>query len=132
MEFNERERKRILVVDDEPIMLRSINIWLGADYDLFLVNSGEAAIDFLYKQKVDLILLDYKMPTMSGSEVLTNLQSNKNTKRIPVIFLTGKNDRKTVMSVVQLKPDGYILKSLTPQEIKDSVANFFETRVVNF
>ncbi|HAK68946.1 MAG TPA: hypothetical protein DEO40_02880 [Treponema sp.] len=129
MEFNERERKRIMVIDDEPIMLRTINNWLGNDYELLLAKSGEAGIDMLYKQKVDLILLDYKMPTMEGPDVMQALRSNEKTERIPIIFLTGKNDRGTVLNAVRLKPDGYILKSLSPQEIKASVADFFKNRV---
>ena len=129
MEFYEREKKRILVIDDEPIMLRSINTWLGADYELLFAKSGEAGIDMLFKHKVDLILLDYKMPTMEGPDVMQALRSNEKTERIPIIFLTGKNDRETVMNAVRLKPDGYILKSLTPQEIKSSVSDFFTNRV---
>ena len=127
---NERKKKRILVVDDEPIMLRNINSWLGGEYELFLVNSGDAAIDFLFNQKVDLILLDYMMPTMSGVELLRSLRASWDTKSIPVIFLTGKNDRNTVMDAVQQKPDGYILKSQPPEELRTTVANFFRNRVV--
>lgn len=123
-------RKRILVVDDEPIILRSIKIWLDNDFDLFLVNSGELALEFLDSHFVDLVLLDYKMPTMDGPRVLEAIRSNEKLKDTPVIFLTASNDRQSVITAMQYKPDGYILKSETPEEIKTAVVDFFKNRAL--
>ena len=129
---NSRAKKRVLVVDDEAIMLRSVKVWLGEDFEVSLVNSGETAIDFLTKHPVDLVLLDYRMPGMTGPDVLKALRQNELTKRIPVIFLTGKNDKESIMQVVALKPNGYILKTKKPEEIKAAVVDFFKTRVWSF
>ena len=123
-------RRRILVVDDEPIILRSIKIWLDNDFDLFLVNSGEMALEFLESHFVDLVLLDYKMPTMDGPSVLEAIRSNEKLKDTPVIFLTANNDRQSVITAMQYKPDGYILKSETPDEIKTAVVDFFKNRAL--
>lgn len=123
-------KKRILVVDDEPIILRSIKIWLGDDYDLYLVNSGEMALQLLDMHPIDLVLLDYKMPTMDGPKVLENIRKDERLKNLPVIFLTANNDRQSVINAMQLKPDGYILKSKTPEEIKEAVSDFFKKRIV--
>ena len=87
MEKNDVTKKRILVVDDEPIMLRSIKNWLGEQFEVSLVNSGETALQFLDMHPIDLVLLDYKMPTMTGSEVLQKIRNDKNMKDLPVIFL---------------------------------------------
>ena len=122
-------RKRILVVDDEPIILRSIKIWLDNEFDLFLVNSGETALEFLETHLVDLVLLDYKMPTMDGPKVLEAIRSSYRLKELPVIFLTANNDRQSVITAMQYKPDGYILKSKTPDEIKAAVEDFFKNRL---
>ncbi len=123
-------KKRILVVDDEPIILRSIKIWLGDDYDLYLVNSGEMALQLLDMHPIDLVLLDYKMPTMDGPKVLENIRKDERLKNLPVIFLTANNDRQSVINAMQLKPDGYILKSKTPEEIKEAVSDFFKKRII--
>ena len=64
------ERKRILVVDDDPIVLRQIKALLGNTYDVYLVNSGSAALEFLGKHEVELVLLDFEMPEMNGPSVL--------------------------------------------------------------
>lgn len=130
MERNDKERKHILIVDDEPIILRSIKVWLGEDFDLSLVTSGEMAIEFLDMHPVDLVLLDYKMPTMDGPQVLEAIRKDERLKNLPVIFLTANNDRQSVINVMPLKPDGYILKSKSPEEIKDAVIDFFKHRVI--
>ena len=56
------------------------------------------------------------------------IRSEPNSAQIPVIFLTGKNDRESVVSVMRLKPDGYLLKSMSREDILASVDRFFETR----
>lgn len=130
MERNDTKRKHILVVDDEPIILRSIKLWLGDDFDLSLVNSGETAIEFLDMHPVDLVLLDYKMPTMDGPSVLEAIRNDDRISNLPVIFLTANNDRQSVINAMQFKPDGYILKSKSPDEIKEAVIDFFKHRVI--
>ena len=119
-------KRRILVVDDEPIILRSIKIWLGNEYELYLVNSGETALELLESYHVDLVLLDYRMPTMDGPKVLEAIRNNEKLKDLPVIFLTANNDRQSVITAMQYKPDGYILKSKSPEEIKAAVQDFFK------
>lgn len=130
MEKNDIAKKRVLVVDDEPIMLRSIKTWLGDDFEVSLVNSGEAALQFLDMHPVDAVLLDYKMPTMDGPEVLKRIRLDANLKSLPVIFLTARNDRESVMSVMSLKPEGYILKTKSPAEIKQAVVDYFKNRII--
>lgn len=130
MEKNDNRRKHILVVDDEPIILRSIKVWLGEDFNLSLVSSGEMAIEFLDMHPVDLVLLDYKMPTMDGPKVLEAIRNDERLSTLPVIFLTASNDRQSVINAMQFKPDGYILKSKSPEEIKATVVDFFKNRVI--
>ena len=130
IEYNLREKKRILVVDDDPILLRSIKIWLKDDFDVSLLTSGNAALDFLAREKADLILLDYRMPEMDGPDVLKKLRQIDDTARIPVIFLTAKADKDSVMTAMQMKPEGYILKNRKPEEIRNEVIHFFKKRVI--
>ena len=130
MEKNDNRKKHILVVDDEPIILRSIKVWLGDDFHLSLVSSGEMALEFLDMHPVDLVLLDYKMPTMDGPKVLDHIRSDERLSNLPVIFLTANNDRESILNVMQLKPDGYILKTKAPNEIKQAIVDYFKNRVI--
>ena len=120
------QNKKILVVDDDGTMLRTIKSWLEGHYQVFMVNSGMAAITFLAKNKVDLILLDYEMPVTSGPQVLEMLRSDPSTSGIPVMFLTNKSDRSSVMTAVDLKPEKYLLKTMKPMEVLKAINEYFE------
>ncbi|MCR4895357.1 MAG: response regulator [Lachnospiraceae bacterium] len=119
------EKKKILVVDDDPTMLRMIKNLLSAKYHVFMANSGMNAITFLAKNNVDLILLDYEMPVVSGAKVLEMIRSESTTADIPVMFLTAKSDRESVMNVLALKPVKYLLKNMPPEEWLVNIDEFF-------
>ena len=121
------QKKRILVVDDDGTMLRTIKSWLSEKYQVFMVNSGMSAITFLARNQVDLILLDYEMPVTTGPKVLEMLRSEPSTSEIPVMFLTVKSDKESVMQVLSLKPEKYLLKTMPPAELVANIDEFFES-----
>ncbi len=111
-------RKRILVVDDDTETLITIKDFLSEFYAVTPVKSGEAAFRYLMDHSVDLILLDYLMPVMDGPEVLTLLRKKQELEDIPVIFLTGVTEKKTVIkTLTELKPQGYIVKPTKKSEL---------------
>lgn len=118
-------RKKILIVDDDPTMLRMIKSLLGEKYLVYVAGSGMNAITFLATNKVDLILLDYEMPVISGAKVLEMIRSEVSTQNIPVMFLTAKNDKESVMQVLALKPEKYLLKTMPPEEWMKNIDDFF-------
>ena len=71
----------------------------------------------------NLILLDYEMPGENGPEVLEKLRANPITNQIPVIFLTGINDRKKIQQVLALKPQGYLLKPIDHDKLVEAIEN---------
>lgn len=121
-------KKKILVVDDSGAMLRSVKSWLSDKYQVILANSGAMAIKYLVQNNPDLILLDYEMPVCDGKQVLEMIRSESEFDDIPVIFLTSKGDKESVMNVMSLKPDGYLLKTMEPKQIIGSIDEFFEKR----
>ena len=118
-------KKSILVVDDDPQYLTMVREWLKGSYKVVMANSGLQAIKLLGKNKVDLILLDHEMPVTSGPQVLEMLRSDPDTSSIPVMFLTGKRDKQSVMAVVALKPEGYFLKGIRKDELLEKLDEFF-------
>lgn len=90
-------KMRILAVDDNIINLATIEQELKNKYDVITVNSGVRAIRFLNKEKPDLILLDVQMALMDGIETLKEIRTLENGATIPVIMLTSKKDRETVI-----------------------------------
>lgn len=121
-------KKSILIVDDDPNYMGLVREWIKDTYKVSMANSGLRAIKWLGSNKVDLILLDYEMPVTDGPQVLEMLRSDEETKGIPVIFLTGKDDKESVMSVLSLKPEGYILKTSGKAEIVNTISKFFVNR----
>lgn len=118
-------KKKILVVDDSGAMLRSVKGWLEDKYQVILANSGAMAIKYLALNRPDLILLDYEMPICDGRQVLEMIRAESEFSDIPVIFLTGKNDRESVLKVTALNPEGYLLKSMEPKQIVNAIDKFF-------
>ena len=124
--FGFQIKKKILVVDDSGAMLRNVKGWLEDHYQVILANSGAMAIKYLATDHPDLVLLDYEMPIVDGKQVLGMIRAEKDFADMPVIFLTSKDDKESVMQVMSLKPDGYLLKTLEPAKIIQAVDDFFE------
>ena len=118
-------KKSILIVDDDPNYLGLVREWLKGKYKVSMANSGLQAIKWLGKNKADLILLDHEMPVTTGPQVLEMLRSDEETKNIPVMFLTGKGDKESVMEVLALKPEGYFLKNIEMDELLEKLEDFF-------
>lgn len=104
------ELKKILVVDDNPTMLRTVQSMLSGKYKVTFATSGTKAIAVIAKSRPDLILLDYDMPVCDGEMTLQMLRSEHDTKDIPVVFLTGCSDADHVKKLLALLPQGYLLK----------------------
>ena len=119
------KRKSVLIVDDDVSYMSMIMEWLKDNYRVSLANSGMEAITWLAGNTPDLILLDYEMPITPGPQVLQMIQSSEKTADIPVIFLTGKSDKESIMSVLELKPAGYLLKSVDKDGLNKALDDFF-------
>ncbi len=89
-------KKKILVIDDNPMILFSVKEGLEEKFDSYNVdsaNGGKECFDLLESgQLPDLILLDIMMPEISGWDVYARLQEKEEWKKIPVVFLTAKTD----------------------------------------
>ncbi len=119
------KNRHILLVDDDVMFLQMMQKWLSQHYRVTVVKSGMQAITYIAAHRPDLILLDYEMPITSGPKVLEMIKSEPSSAEIPVIFLTGKDDRNSVMNAMRLKPDGYLLKSMSKEAILRAVDHFF-------
>lgn len=108
----QKMRKHILVIDDDPMMLKLVNEQLHDSYDVATAISGKLALKFLEKKQTDLIILDYEMPVDNGPAVLKKLRENAETKDIPVVFLTGVSERERIQEVLLMRPQGYLLKPI--------------------
>ena len=104
--------------------------WLKDVYRISLANSGMQAITWLANNRPDLILLDYEMPITSGPQVLEMIRSDVQTADIPVMFLTGKGDKDSIMRVLSLKPAGYLLKTIERKDLRENIVGFFAKQMM--
>lgn len=120
------EKMRILVVDDNTVNLATVEQELKDKYEVIPMLSGRRAIKFLYREKVDLILLDVQMPIMDGIETLKEIRSQENGVTVPVIFLTTKKDKFTVLEGAKLGIMDYIAKPVDAEELHERIEKVFK------
>ena len=114
-------KKRILLVDDSGILLRSVKAMLVDKYEVAVATDGQKAIERARRRKPDLILLDYEMPVMDGKETLEVLRQDDELKDIPVVFLTSIANRDSINSVLKYKPEGYLLKPIDQNRMFETI-----------
>ena len=119
-------KRRILAVDDTAIILTRISNTLREEYDVVTVNSGSRALKYLEQEKPDLILLDIQMPQKDGIETLREMRAMPDRADIPVIMLTGVEDKGTVLESAKLGIRDYILKPFHSEELLKRIRRVFE------
>lgn len=119
-------RKCILAVDDTAIILTRISNTLSDYYDVITLNSGVRALRYLEQEKPDLILLDIQMGQKDGIETLQEIRNMKGREDIPVIMLTGVEDKDTVLKSAKLGICDYILKPFSSDDLLHRIRMVFK------
>ncbi len=117
-------KKRVLVVDDEPGVLRFINIGLShAGYEVTTTTNGKEALRLVKSEKPDIVLLDVLMVPMSGFDVLNKLRT---FSQVPVIIFTARSsiDRQAM----KLGANGFIAKPFRPEELLKKIKELLNER----
>lgn len=116
-----RPKRKIMLVDDSALLLRSMKTMLEKQYVICLAKSGEQALKLIPKEKPDLIMLDYEMDGMDGKSTFEAMKEDEDMRKIPVVFLTSIANRKSIYDVLKSKPDGYILKPPDEKRIRETI-----------
>lgn len=124
--MKQNNKPKILVVDDVPANLLSMQSLLKkVDVDVITAASGNDALSFAVQQDLALILLDVNMPEMDGFEVARLLQEIKETRNIPIIFVTAiHHDHESILNGYHSGAVDYVQKPVAP-EILLSKVNIF-------
>lgn len=118
--------KRILVVDDDMMCLKTVQRYLTEDgFEVLGALSGMQAIHIAEETKIDLLLLDIEMPGLNGYATLEQIRELPNGKQLPVIFFTGRKDRDTVKCCAAAGADGYITKPVEKRVLHERMEELF-------
>lgn len=120
-------KAKILVIDDEQIVLRSCNRILSEEeYEVHTVETGEEGLQRLAEQKFDVVLTDLKMPNISGMDILK--AAMKSYPGIIVIMMTGYSTVETAVEAMKLGAYDYVPKPFSPDELIEAVKNALSKR----
>mgnify|MGYP001405860758 FL=1 len=111
-------KKKVLVVDDEKdiVDILKYNLERENEFEVLTAKNGREAIE-LAQSIPDLILLDIMMPELNGFEVCKQLKNNSETAKIPVIFLTAKENEIDEILGLEIGADDYISKPISPRKV---------------
>lgn len=124
----QEERRPILVVDDEPYILRSLSYLLEREgFQVETASNGEEALSLLHTIHPSLVFLDIMMPRASGYEVCQKIREDASLAGIYVIFLSARGQRADVERGLSSGADEYITKPFSPRQVAERVNALFES-----
>ncbi len=118
------ELQKILIADDAPSIRSFMSVALRRkNYDIYLSENGSDAVEKASKILPDLVLTDVEMPIMDGFDVCRRLRGNAPTAEIPIIVITGLEDRESRMEAIRVGADEILTKPVDIHELRLRVKN---------
>ncbi len=123
-------RPLVLVVDDNPEITTAVCDMLGAKYRCRAVSDGREGLKLCLELRPDLVITDLVMPEMDGIEMCRHIKKHVQTAVVPLILLTGKNDKQTELASIQLHIDAFIPKPFEASILLSRVEQLLSNRQV--
>lgn len=115
----------VLVIDDDPETLETIKLHLSEAAQVMTAISGSQAVQCVREQQPDVILLDIEMPVFDGFKTLELLRNMEECINVPVIMLTGKRDKYSVINSITMGIDGYLVKPVSKEALLDKITEAY-------
>jgi cyclic di-GMP phosphodiesterase len=126
------ENINLLIVDDDEKNRKLLKAMISPlKYNIFLVDSGESALQMVKKHEFDLILLDAMMPGLDGFEVCKILKKSEETWKIPIIMVTALDDMESKVKGIEAGVDDFIIKPPVKEEIIARIKSLVKLRQIN-
>lgn len=115
------EKRKVLIIDDEPLILSSLSFILSDEYEVITAEEGISGISMFFEHHPSMVLVDINMPLIDGIEVLNRLREMD--KNVPVILMTGKSSKDYLFNQRdnKLKASGYLIKPIFPEELLHTI-----------
>lgn len=113
---------KILIAEDEPDIRELVAFTLRfAGYEVVTAANGEEAVQQAVKEMPDLVLMDVRMPRMTGYDACRAMKSNPDLKDIPVVFLSAKGQETEIATGIEAGAEEYLLKPFAPDQLTERV-----------
>jgi CheY-like chemotaxis protein len=127
MKHNEDSMAKILIAEDERDIRDLVAFTLRfAGYEVFTAANGEEAVELAPNVNPDLILMDVRMPRMTGYEACRIMKLNPALKDIPIVFLSAKGQETEIQQGLEAGAEEYLLKPFAPDQLTSHVKNILE------
>jgi len=115
----------LLIVDDSKIVRRVLSNTMKryfkapewSELNLFEAEDGNEAMEVMKKEKVDIMLLDWNMPNMTGPEVVEAVRANKEWNKTRIIMATTEGSKSSVLAMIKKGANGYMVKPFQEEAI---------------
>jgi signal transduction histidine kinase/DNA-binding response OmpR family regulator/ligand-binding sensor domain-containing protein len=124
-----QNRKTLFVIDDNRDMCEYVRDVMAPDYLVLQAHDGIQGLEMIKKELPDIILCDVMMPEMNGFELSRKLKESAMTEAIPIIFLSGRADKKAQLEGLNTGADDYITKPFDAKLLQSRVKNLIEQRM---
>ena len=121
---------KVLICDDDSLIRESLKILLPLKADIEIIgegSNGQEAIDFCLKEKVDVALIDIRMPGVNGVEAVKEIVKHTRTK---CLILTTFDEEDYINEAMEYGAKGYILKNNSPEQIANSIVSIYNNTIV--
>jgi len=122
-------RGEILVVDDQPIMLKLLEQILKDRYDVVALENGREALEWMYSGNIpDLVVADLNMPEIDGFEYIQKIRESGFFYDVPLIVLSGEESSNERIKCLKLGANDYLIKPFNPEELRLRIDNLIRLK----
>ncbi len=127
MEANKREE--VLVIDDQPIMLKLLEQILKDRYEVVALENGKEALEWMYSGNIpDLVVADLNMPEIDGFEYIQRIRESGFFYDVPLIVLSGEESSTERIKCLKLGANDYLIKPFNPEELRLRIDNLIRLK----
>ncbi|MFH1183455.1 MAG: response regulator [Chloroflexota bacterium] len=120
---------KILIAEDEPDIRELVTFMLRfAGYEVVAASNGEDAVHTASRELPDLVLMDVRMPRMTGYDACRLMKANPDLRDVPVVFLSAKGQESEIQSGLDAGAEEYLLKPFSPAELTNRVRGILSRR----
>lgn len=124
------ENMKVLIVDDYSSMRRTIRSILEQNgvQKIHEAENGKVALSKLNEITVDIVILDWQMPEMTGIELLRRIRATDKIKTLPILMVTAESEVKNVVEAVKAGVNNYVVKPFDARTLMDKIQRILQTK----